>query len=57
MKYGVCLESKHKSKVLAAAGVYDLLVIDAQDFTGEEITHLKAGGKTKILSYINVGAI
>ena len=57
MKYGVCLESKHKSKVLAAAGVYDLLVIDAQDFTGGEITHLKAGGKTKILSYINVGAI
>ena len=57
MKYGVCLESKHKSKVLAAAGVYDLLVIDAQDFTGEEITHLKTGGKTKILSYINVGAI
>ena len=57
MKYGVCLESKHKSKVLAAAGGYDLLVIDAQDFTGGEITHLKAGGKTKILSYINVGAI
>ena len=57
MKYGVCLETKHKSRVLAAAGVYDVLVVDAQDFSGEEITHLKAGGKTKILSYINVGAI
>ena len=51
MKYGVCLETKHKSRVLAAAGVYDVLVVDAQDFSGEEITHLKAGGKTKILSY------
>lgn len=57
MKYGVCLEEKHKQKVIAAAGAYDLLVIDAQNFTGKEITHLKAGGKTKILSYINVGAI
>lgn len=57
MRYGVCLEEKHKQKVIAAAGAYDLLVIDAQNFTGGEIKHLKAGGKTKILSYINVGAI
>ena len=57
MKYGVCLEEKHKKKVLAVTGAYDLLVVDAQDYTAQEIRTIQAGGKTKVLSYLNVGAV
>lgn len=57
MKYGVCLESKYKDKMLAEAGKYDQLVVDAADYTAAEIKRLKAGRKTKVLSYINVGAV
>ena len=46
MKYGVCLETKYKAKMLADAGKYDQLVIDAADYTAAEIKRLKAGGKT-----------
>lgn len=57
MIYGVCLEEKHKQKAIAAAGLYDLLVIDVQDYTAQEVRTIQAGGKTKVLSYLNVGAI
>lgn len=56
MKYTVCLEEKYKSKILGAAKAFDLIVIDAQDYTAAEIRQLKAGG-AKILSYLNVGAV
>ena len=57
MKYTtVCLEEKYKSKILGTAKAFDLIVIDAQDYTAAEIRQLKAGG-AKILSYLNVGAV
>lgn len=57
MRYGVCLESDYKSKIMSAAKNYDLIVIDAQDYTAAEIKKMKVAGTKKILSYINIGAI
>lgn len=54
--FAICLEEKYKSRILNAAAGYDLIVVDAQDFTAAEIKKLKAGGG-KVLSYLNVGAI
>ena len=54
--FAICLEEKHKSKILKAAAGYDLIVVDAQDYSAAEIKTLKAGGG-KVLSYLNVGAI
>ena len=54
--FAVCLESKYKSSILSAAADYDLIVVDAQDYSAGEIKKLKAGGGT-VLSYLNVGAI
>ena len=56
MRYAVCLEQKHKSKILAAAGNYDLIVVDSDFFTAAEIRQLKSKG-AKVLTYLNVGAI
>ena len=56
MRYAVCLEEKHKSRILAAAGNYDLIVVDADAFTAAEIRKLKAKG-AKVLTYLNVGAV
>ena len=56
MRYAVCLEDKHKSKILAAAGEYDLIVVDADGFTAAEIRSLKSKG-AKVLTYLNIGAI
>ena len=56
MRYAVCLEEKHKSRMLAAAGDYDLIVVDADAFTATEIRKLKAKG-AKVLTYLNVGAV
>lgn len=55
MKYLVALETSSKKAVLSRAGDYDLIVVDAQDYSAE-IDRLKAGG-AKVLSYLNVGAI
>ena len=55
MRYAVCLEEKYKQRILAAAGQYDLIIVDAQNYSAAEIKALKAGG-AKVLSYINVGA-
>ena len=41
---------------LARAAGYDLVVIDAQAFSAEDIATLKAGGST-VLSYLNIGAL
>ena len=54
--FAICLENKYKSRILNAAAGYDLIVVDAQDYSAEEVKKLKAGGGT-ILSYLNVGAI
>lgn len=54
--FAICLEDKYKSRILNAAAGYDLIVVDAQDFSADEIKKLKAGGGT-VLSYLNVGAI
>lgn len=56
MRYAVSLESSCKKKILATAGSYDVIVVDAQDFTVAEIKQLKSDG-AKVLSYINVGAV
>ncbi len=56
MRYAVSLESDKKSKILSAAKNYDMIVVDAQDYTAAEIKQLKSGG-AKVLSYINVGAV
>lgn len=56
MRYAVSLESSCKSKILSAAKNYDMIVVDAQDFTAAEIRQLKSDG-AKVLSYINVGAV
>lgn len=56
MRYVVCLESDYKEKILSAAGRYDMIVIDAQDYSAAEISKLKAGG-AEVLSYLNVGAV
>jgi uncharacterized protein (TIGR01370 family) len=55
MRYAVCLEEKYKQRILAAAGQFDLIIVDAQDYSAAEIKALKAGG-ARVLSYINVGA-
>ena len=54
--FAICLEEKYKSRILNAAAGYDLIVVDAQDYSAAEIKTLKAGGG-KVLSYLNVGAI
>ena len=56
MKYLVALESDSKKAVISQAAEYDLVVIDAQDYSADEIKTLKKAG-AKVLSYINVGAI
>ncbi|MBR0428693.1 MAG: endo alpha-1,4 polygalactosaminidase [Lachnospiraceae bacterium] len=43
------------SQAARCAG-YDLVVIDAQEFTAEQVAQLKAGGAT-VISYLNIGSM
>lgn len=55
-KYKLCLETDYKNKMIAAAGDYDIIVIDAQDYTNSEIKKIKSNDVI-VLTYLNVGAI
>ena len=55
-KYKLCLETDYKNKMIAAAGDYDIIVIDAQDYTKSEIKKIKSNDVI-VLTYLNVGAI
>ena len=56
MRYRLCLEADCKDKIIAVAKDYDVVVVDSQDYTKEEIATIRKAG-AKVLSYINVGAI
>lgn len=55
-RYKLCLETEYKDKIIKTASNYDIVVIDAQDYTNSEIKAIKSSG-AKVLTYINVGAI
>lgn len=55
-RYKLCLETEYKDKIIKTAINYDIVVIDAQDYTNSEIKAIKSSG-AKVLTYINVGAI
>jgi len=54
-KYGVFLSGKQDTSKLAE---YHTVVIDAQEYTAEEITSIhREGGGTYVFSYINIGSL